>query len=98
MAHHLLAQASFEELFGHGRTGGEGVSLSERAGCVLYAALNVALGVARRGRAPLAELGQLVKRELALQAQRAVEHGRHVARVEIEAVASGPCRVFGVIY
>ena len=58
----------------------------------------VALGVARRDRAPLAELLDLVHREVvAREVQDAVEQHRPVAGAEDEAVAVGPRRIRRVV-
>ena len=76
---------------------GIGMTLSQGAGGVLDAALGVKLGVSAGGGAPLAEAGQLIERVLSSQAQLCVEHGRHVAGVEEETVASFPEWPVGVV-
>ena len=58
---------------------------------------HIEFGMAGAGRAPLAELLDVLDREFALERQRTVEHGAHVSGVQVEAVAAGPCRVFRVI-
>ena len=93
-----VAEACLKEALGDGCADGHGVALAQRAGGVLDAAHHVHFGVAGRGAAPLAELLELVEGELAGECEHGVEHGRHVAGVEEEAVAEGPLRVVGVGY
>ena len=96
LAHHV-AQTGLEKFGGDGGTHGKRVPLSQRPGSVLDAAGEFTLGVAGSHRAPLAELLQVVERELADECQLRVEHGSHVARVEEEAVAAFPLGIFGVV-
>ena len=91
-----FAETGGEESLGYGAAHGHGVTLTEGTGCVLDTALGVQLGVAGRGRAPLAELRELVGAIVAEERQHAVEHGRHVAGVEEETVASYPAAVVGI--
>ena len=95
MSHHI-AEAGYQEALGDGAADGHGMTLTEGAGGILDAALDVDLGMARCGRTPLAELLQLVHRVLAGEGEHCVEHGRHVAGVEEKSVAAPPCGIVGV--
>ena len=86
-----------QELGCNGSTYSIGVALSERTAGVLHTADGVELGMSRRRRAPLPQLGQFLKAVSAYQTQLAVEHGSHVTGVEEETVAPHPRRVLGVI-
>ena len=90
-----------QELLGDRHADAVGEALAERAGRDLDAGRDVdavALRVARRDRAPLAELLELVHREVvAGEVQDAVEQHRAVAGAEHEAVAVGPRRILRVV-
>ena len=95
---HHFGETCLQEFGGDGSTYGKGVSLPQRAGSVLNAAHDVPFRVPGRRTAPLAELLQFVQGEFVGQGQCGVEHGRHVPRIEEEAVAAFPCRVLGVVH
>ena len=86
-----------KELSGDGCTYGKGMALSKRTARVFHATCYVKLGVTRRGRAPLTQCLQFFEAILANQAQLAIEHGSHVSGVKVEAVATYPHGIFGVI-
>ena len=90
-----------QELLGDRHADAVGEALAERAGRDLDAGRDVcavALRVARRDRAPLAELLELVQREVvAREVQHRVEQHRAVAGAEDEAVAVGPRRFRRVV-
>ena len=58
---------------------------------------HIELGVTRTRRTPLTELLDVFERELTLERQRAIEHRTHVTRIQIEAVAACPFRIFWII-
>ena len=93
----MLAQ----EALGKRHADGDRQALAERPGRRLDAGRlvdAVELGVARRHRVPLAEVLQLLERELvAGEVQRAVEQHRAVPCREHEAVAIGPAGVARVV-
>ena len=93
-----LAEAGCKEALGNGATNCHGVALSQRTRCVLDTALGVEFGVARGDAAPLTQLLEFVKCVFACKGKNRVEHGRHVARIEEEAVAGNPCGVVGIGY
>ena len=94
---HPFAEASHHEAFGDGGAEGHSMSLPKRAGGILDAVLHVALGVAGGEAAPLAEVLQLSHGHEPRKRQHAVEHGRHVSRIEEEAVAIGIIGPLGVV-
>ena len=93
---HPVAEAGLEEFVGDCGAHGENVALAEGAGGVFDAPLDVEFGVAGGGAVPLAEVGEFVGGEEAVEAQGGVEHGGHVAGVQKEAVAFEPAGVGGV--
>ena len=95
---HHVAQTSLQELSGDGSTHSEAVTLTKRTGCVLDAALNLALGVTGSHRTPLTQVLQIFQRVLADEAELAVEHRSHVTWIEEETVATLPCGILGVIH
>ena len=87
-------EALGEEALGHRHADGVGDALPERAGRDLDARRVAALGVPGRARAPLAELLEVLEREVvAGQVQQRVLQHAGVAGAEHEAVAVGPLRV-----
>ena len=73
-------------------------ALPERAGGRLDAGREVRLGVARRLRSPLAEILELVERQIvARQVQERVEQHRAVAGRQYEAIAIGPVRIGRIV-
>ena len=73
------------------------MSLSERAGGVLYRVCEVCLRVSGGMASPLAEVLQLFGRHDAGQCEDRIEHRRHVPRVEEETVAERIIEFVGVI-
>ena len=73
------------------------MSLTQRTAGVFNAAGKVFLGVTGCRRAPLTKILQFVKGEIANQGQLGVEHRRHMAGVQEEAVTTAPLRVSGVV-
>ncbi len=92
-----IAELGNEHTFCQSATNGHYMTLAKRAGGVLYAAVNVELGVAGSNRTPLAEFLKFFKSIAAGQRQNAIEHGRHMARIHKETVAGNPTRISGVI-
>ena len=92
-----LAEPRGQESLGDRRADGHGVPLAERAGRVLDAAQDVALGVARRRAVPLPERLEFVGGVVAGQVEDGVEQRRHVAGIQEEAVAVGPRHVVRVV-
>jgi hypothetical protein len=90
-------EALREETLGERETDGVADALPERTGRHLDARRVAALRVPGRTRAPLAELLQIVERQVvaAQVKQRVLQHAR-VPRAEHEAVAIGPVRVVRV--
>ena len=87
-----------EEPLGDRHADAVGEALAERPGRRLDAGRVPELGVAGRARAPLAELLQVVERDVvAREVQRRVLEDAGVARREDEAVAVGPVRVGRVV-
>ena len=101
VVHDLGAVALAQEALGDRHADAVGEALAERAGGDLDAGRHVdavALGMAGRERAPLAELLQLVQAQVvAAEVQRGVEQHRAVAGAEDEPVAVGPVRVLRVV-
>ena len=93
-----VAGVSSQELGGNGGTDGKHVTLTQRAGSVLHTALNLKLGMARSGRAPLTQLLQLLKAVLADEAKLRVEHGSHVTGIEEETVAAHPTGILRIVF
>ena len=91
-----LAKTCCKESLGNCAADGHGVALAQGTRCVLDTTLGMEFGVTRSGRPPLAELGELVGGIVAEQRKHAVEHRRHVARIEEEAVAGYPPSVVGI--
>ena len=80
-----------QALLGDGHADGVGEALAERSGGRLDARREAVLRVARRPRAPLAEVAQLVQRQVvAGEMQQRVEQHAGVAGRQDEAVAIGP--------
>ena len=103
LVRHPLAEARRHEPLDDRGAERHRVALAQRARGVLHAAQHVDLGVSRRHAAPLAQRLQVVDRVVAGHGQHGIEHRRHVARVEEEAVAVGVvhaprivAQVFGV--
>ena len=98
---HLCAVALTQEALGHRQADAVGEALAQRAGRDLDARRDVdavALGVARRDRAPLPELLDVVQRDVvAGQVQRRVQPHRAVARAEHEPVPIRPRRILRVV-
>ena len=92
-----VAGVGGQELGGDGGAYGVGVALAERAAGILNATRRVELGVTRGRGAPLAQVGQFVEAVLADEAELAVEHRSHVARIQEEPVAAGPGGVLGIV-
>jgi hypothetical protein len=87
-----------QQLLGHGHADGVGDALAQRAGGGLDAGCVAVLGVARRLAVQLAEILQVVDRQLvAGQVQQRIEQHRAVAVGQHEAVAVGPLRVGRVV-
>jgi hypothetical protein len=90
-----------QEALGHRHPDSVGEALAEGARRDLHAGSDVdavALGVAGRQRAPLAEVLQLLERQVvAAEVQHRVQEHRAVAGGQDEAVAVGPRRVGGVV-
>ncbi len=101
VVHDLRAVALAQVLLGHRHADAVGEALAERAGRDLDAGRHVhavALGVAGRDRSPLAEVLDLVERQVvAREVQDGVQEHRSVAGAEHEAVAIGPRRVRRVV-
>ena len=97
----LRAVALAQEALGHRHADAVGEALAQRPGGDLDARRLVdlvALGVARRLRLPLAEVLEVVHRDVvARQVQRRVQEHRAVAGAEHEAVAIGPVRIGRVV-
>ena len=93
-----LVEARREELLGHGHADRVGDALPERTGGDLHARRVVQLGVPRRLAVPLAELLDVVQREVVAREvqQRVLQHGR-VAAGQDEAVTVGPLGRDGVV-
>ena len=96
MTHHI-AQACLEELCSDSSTYGVGVTLTERTRRVFDTVYEVYFGVTRCGATPLTELLQIFESILTCQCQLGVEHRRHVSGIQIEAVATLPEGVIGVV-
>ena len=73
------------------------MSLTERAGAILYPSRDIQLRVTRRRTAPLTEGHQLLHREEALHRQHAVEHRGEVTGVEEKAIPGNPRRVLRIV-
>ena len=87
-----------EEALGDREADAVGEALAERAGRRLDPGGVVHLGMAGRERAPLAELLQLLERQVvAREVERGVLEDARVAGGEDEAVAVGPVRIRGVV-
>jgi hypothetical protein len=101
VVHHVGAIALAQEALGDRHADAVGEALAERPGGDLDAGRHVdavALGVAGRQRAPLAEALDLVHRErVAREVQHAVEQHRAVAGTQQETIAVGPVRVRRVV-
>ena len=95
----LLAELLAQELLRHRHADGVAEALAERAGGRLDARRLEVLRMARRVRAELAELLDLVERHavVAREVQARVEQHRRVAGREHEAVAVGPVRILRVV-
>ena len=94
----LGAEAGPQPALGHGHADAVGEALAERAGGDLDAGGVVHLGVARGGRAPLAERLEVVERQpVAGEVQHRVQQDRGVPGGEHEAVAVGPVGGAGVV-
>jgi len=74
------------------------VTLAERSGGVLNPAVRIKFRMARGDAAPLAELLELLDGIFAGEGKYRIEHGRHMARIEEEAVAGNPGGIVGVGY
>ena len=92
-----MSETGLKEPLGHGSACSECMPLTERPRRVLNAMSDIKLRVTGTDAAPLAQLLNVIHRELALQRQHGVEHGTHVAGVEEEAVAACPIRIGRVI-
>ena len=91
-------EAGRQHALGERHADGVGEALAERARRDLDARRLAALGMARRARAPLAELLEVLDREVvAGQMQRRVQHHRGMAGRQHEAVAIRPVRVRRVV-
>ena len=97
LVRHPLAEARGHETLRDGGAQSHGVPLPQRARGVLHAAQHVHLGVARRHAAPLAQRLQILGRIMSRQRQRRIEHRRHVARIEEEAVTVGISHIVGIV-
>ena len=97
LVRHPLAEARGHETLRDGGAQSHSVPLPQRARGVLHAAQHVHLGVARRHAAPLAQRLQILGRIMPRQRQRRIEHRRHVARVEEEAVSVGISHIVGIV-
>ena len=97
----LGAEVRAQEALGHRHADAVGEALAQRPGGDLHAGRDVdavALGVPGRQRAPLAEVLELVEREVvAAEVQHGVQEHRAVAGRQDEAVAVGPVRIGGVV-
>ena len=92
-----LAKALHKEAFGYGTANGHYMTLSQRTAAVFHSFARVQLRVARCGGTPQTELLKLVDGIKSAHAQHRVEHRRHVARVQEEAVARYPQRIARII-
>ena len=92
-----LAETGHHEALGDRCAQRHGVSLTQRAGGIFHTAQHVHFGVAGRTASPLAERFEIVHRVVARQRQCRVEHRRHVARIEEQAVAEGVAQVVGIV-
>jgi len=96
MPHHDVAQACLKKLLGYRGTGGDGVALAKWTGRVFNAMHDINLRVPGAWRAPLTELLDIIDAETALQGKGGIEHGAHVARIKIKAIAPCPCGVLWI--
>ena len=97
LVRHPLAETGGHEALRDGGAQRHGMSLTQRARGILHTAQHVHLRVARRHAAPLAQRLQVLRRIAARQRQRRIEHRRHVARIEEEAVAVGVSHIIGIV-
>ena len=97
LVRHPVAEASYEKTLGDRRTQSHRMALPQRARGILDSAVEIDLGMTRRRAAPLPERRQLVHIEIAGQSQYGIEHRRHMAGIEEEAVAERIARVVGIV-
>ena len=97
LVRHPLAEAGGHEALRNGSAQRHGVPLTQRTRGVLHTAHHVHLGVPRSHAAPLAQRLQVLGRIAARQRQRRIEHRRHVARIEEEAVPVGISHIIGIV-
>ena len=97
LVRHPVAEASYEKTLGDRRTQSHRMALPQRARGILNPAVEIDLGMTRRRAAPLPERRQLVHIEIAGQSQYGIEHRRHMAGIEEEAVAERIARVVGIV-
>ena len=91
-----VAKAFDHEAFGNRITEGYGMTDTERTRGVFDAEGDFDFGVARRAGAELAEILEVIHREVAEHSQFTVQERGHVAGVHEETVAGFPVGVFGV--
>ena len=98
VVHHLAAEARAQHFLGHGKAHGVGDPLSQRAGGGLDAAGVAVFGVAGGAGAPLAEVADLVQRDVGVagKIQQRIKQHRAMPGRQDEAVAVGPFGVGGV--
>ena len=93
-----LVEFGRQQLFGQRHAHGVGDALAEWAGGGFHAGRQAVLGVAGSLAVQLAEVFQLLQRQVvACEVQQGVDQHRRVAVAEHEAVAVGPQRVAGVV-
>ena len=92
-----LAKTGCDETLSNSRTNSHRVTLTQRTRSVLDTTSHINLGVTRGYATPLAELAQIVHREVTCQCQNAIEHRRHMTRIEEKAIAERICRIVGIV-
>ena len=85
-----------DEALGNGTSHSHHVALAQGAAGVFHTMSHVQLGMAGGDAAPAAECLQVVGGIASRQVQHAIEHGRHVAWIQEEAVTTEPRGVIGV--
>ena len=92
-----LAKTGCDKALGDSRTDCHSVTLTQRTRRVLDTTSYIQLGMTGGYATPLAELAQLVHREMTRQCQHAIQHRRHMTGIEEKAITERIGRIIGIV-